>query len=459
MKKIIIPRKDHEVYFFPKPENVKNNKQLQLYITENMEKTHPAFSVKSKIDIRSLTINEKNWLMITVMEEEVLAEYLILNNRSKFYTNTSILIDKKGFVNNGLNIIDDEKIGFDTEKDEPVSIPLEINENIEIQELKEELKTVSSWRSLFKKKTPGWVITAAGICAPVILFILILLLNGNQVNNKNTAVAIRSQTRGNTDDILSEKFVPPILELLATISADIVSAGGQILQWQCDEDNTPYMTVQLQGIDILNIYRLFNEYEYAVLQDIQEIRYGDNEPYITVILNIDKTRYITERIKAFPVNDMTFSMITELSGALINSGVSVISETLPAAGNGYLFYTINYSAMDWNLVRSLEIISDTCDKYNFLVKNFGVNTVNNRFNISCTLAYRDNEKYYGFILGNDKYYIPLAFGDVFDFYAVEYLSADSLEYNEPVIGSISDNSGRRTFFRSAVDGKIQVRVE
>jgi hypothetical protein len=467
MKKLIIPRKDHEVYFLLKPETVKNNKQLQLYVTDKMEKMHPAFSVKSKTDIKQIGMDNTldssvQWLIITVMEEDILTEYRLLNNHSIFFLYFSIMVNKKDFIHNGMHTIDDEIIGFDSEKKEPVSIPLETKENNEEQKLMDELENIPMRHAVFRKKLPVWIMPAAGICFLAIIMLLTASFNNNSGNNANKAtkdISYQSQTLNKTETSKLKETIPSPIEILSSMSADVVDLEGTILQWQCNTDIDPFMIIQLQGIDVLNVYHLFSQYKYTQLQDIQEIRYGDNEPYITIFLNADKSEYASLPIMAFPAHDVTFPVITELSGILKDNDIFIMSETLPAAANGYLAYSINFSATDLNLISSLEIITAICNNYKLQVKNLDINISNKRFHVNCTLSYCNDENFPNIALGNDKYYIPLAFGYSWENPAVEYSTLDVIEYEKPIIGSIMDDSGKRTFFRDTADGKIQVRVE
>ena len=462
MKKIIIPRKDHEVYFIPRPESVKNKKELERYITEKMEKLHPAFSLNSQIDSKLIIINNSHWLMLTIMEESVLAEYRILNQNALLFTNTSIKIHRKDFLHDGIRTIDDEKIGFDTVKNEPVSFPLDSSEFNSPQKLQSYLQSVSMRSAVFKKKLPAWSIFAAGLSLLLVLLALLFARNGLEKSNRQLAVILPDNSEQFTqiDEPVIRKHIPPSIEILAAMAVDIFNTRGRILHWQYNEDGDPFMIIQLQGIDLVSVYRIFGEYKFIQLQDIQEIRYGDNEPYITVFLNANKAEYITSTPEAFPLYDFTFPMITELSGALKAIDVSMLAETLPAAGNSYLHYSISFSAVDWNLIRALENIAHICEKYSLQVKNLDISISGNRFFASCTLAYCNTVSHSTVVLGNEKYYIPLAFGYTQEENSVIVgFSTDGTENVSPVIGSIRDTSGKTVFYRDTADGKIQVRVE
>ena len=464
MKKVIIPRKDHEVYFLPEPGNIKNDKQIQQYVNTQMEKLHPAFSFRTQTDIKRILLNGKEWLMVTVMDEELLAEYRVLYGRSYFFTNTSIMAGGKNFTINGIQVTDDEKIGFDADKNEPVSVPLEKDSGRQKQVKKNE--KISKRYSVFRKKTPAWRVPAisAGLFVPLILFAIVIIGNfwetietSKTVSIPSTAVTEQTEPELEINKLETPlKTVPPSIEILASVAADVVSAGGKILNWHSNIDSGPFMIIQLQGINIVNVRSIFGSYGFALLEDVQEIKYSGNEPYITAFLNMDKKGYTAVPVIPFPIQGFTFPMIGELSNLLGNIDIVIISENLPAAGNNYLDYTINFQAVGWNLIRSLEIISSFCTRYALQVKRLDIQISGTSFfTASCTLSHCDTGYVREVILGNEKYYIPAAFGFLAE--EKEEIVEDTL--NIPVIGSIKDSSGITTFFRGITDGKIQVRVE
>lgn len=458
MKKLILPRKDHEVYFLLKPQAVVNNRQLQEYCSSQMEKLHPGFSVSAKTDIKHIYINNAHWLMVTVMEEELLAEYRILNANTVFYTNTSIVTQDKDFLINGIRTVDDESIGFDSQKNVPVSVPLEIKDPA-VRQLSGELKNVPMRHGVFNQKLPKWVLAAASVFMALVIALVSLSVFTKQAlhNTRMTESALPITLRANEYAETVKQTVPSPLETLSRIAVDTVNAGGKLTQWQCNADREPYMTLQIHGISLSGVYGIFSRYEYMLLQDIQEIRYGENEPDITVFLNINAAEYEATQIKTYPMQDFTFPMITELSGALKNNGIAIVTETLPAAGNGYLAYTITYTASDRNMIRSLDILADTCNKYALQVRTFDVRIDNNsRFTVACTLSPSAAVEHKTIAIGNEKNYLPAAFGYIQE--EPKFIESVILP-GKPVIGSISDGSGRIVFYSSSSEGKIQVRTE
>ena len=474
MNKVIIPRKDHEVYFLPLPDELKT-RQIPVFAAEQMEKLHPAFSSSSLLDLQQLIFGKKRWIMATVMNAGTLTEYKILEKGKTFYTNTSIAVRRKDFLQNGINTIDDERIGFDAEKNEPVSIPDEPAKgldcpgslpdliNRQIPELETELKTIPSRFSVFGKKLPKGRIAAVTVITALMVFLTSAFSITKQEKKAmpepktNTLLPVTP-----TEPERETKYLPFSIEILAEISSYIVKAGGKMTQWQYNGDIQPLVTIQLQGINALAAYEICDLLEYVYLEDIRDIRYINGEPHITLHISAG-TSYSTFTAGMFSGQNSTLSMIAELTGTLRQQGVSIVSEGLPGAGNGNLFYTITYTAKDRNLIQSLETIADTCSRYSLWVNNMdiSISSDDTRFSVACTLSH-NYETSPAITLPGEKDKIPAAFGYREPRVPVAAPVIKEIPKNEiepPVIGSIKDGGGNTVFYRDTDNGKIQVRVE
>jgi len=54
--KIIIPRKDHEVYFIISPEGIKR-RDAQYMIYDKLSELHPGFNATTRVDIKTIELN------------------------------------------------------------------------------------------------------------------------------------------------------------------------------------------------------------------------------------------------------------------------------------------------------------------------------------------------------------------------------------------------------------------
>ena len=453
MKKMIIPRRDHEVYFIKRPENIKT-KMLRPFVIEQLDRLHPGFSASSCVDIQKCAFNGTRWIMATVMEAETLAEYRILHKNTAFYTNTSITVHKKEFLRCGINIMGDERIGIDTEKNEPVSVPLEADKGSNLPNMPSDLKTIPLKHGVFGKKTVRRNIAAIAACA-AFLCLFLTVFNSSR-KESNGAVFIEAMP----EPAAELKYLPQAIEILANISADLVEAGGKMESWQYNEDLDPFLIIRMKGIDVLAAHTIFAHYDYFLPQEIREVLYNGGEPYLTVNVNVKRAGYAQNAAGIFPSQGFILPVIAELAGDLLRRGISIASEVLPAAAAGSNFYTVTYTANDRDLIQSLDIITSYCDKYALRIKRMDISITsdNNRFNVICSLAQCGISSQMYTLTGNKKEKIPAAFG-----YresapaAVEMTTTPETSPQTPVLGTIRDRSGNMLFYRDTNDGKIKVR--
>jgi len=451
MSKILIPRRDHEVYFIPAPQKLKT-KMTQAFVAEQLGKLHPGFTSASALDIRQIVLNGKHWIMATVMEAEILAEYKILHKGAVFFTNTSIAVHEKGFAENGLKTIDDELIGFDTEKDTPVSIPLEcVNNDLENKPAR--LKNIPSKRGVYSKETPRWLTVAMPSVMVLLLLFPAIMVGTSKKKIEVPPVIVQPEP------VAEPKYLPFATETLARFSSDVAQAGGKISRWQYNEDSEPFVVIQMHGLDALTLHHICGQYNYILLQDIQDVKYIDGEPHFTVSLNTVKPDYSIITAGTFGTQGFTLPIVAELTDDLRRQDVLIVSETLPTAGD--IFYTVTYSARGKNLVSSLETINVYCGKYPLWVKKLDVsiNSESNRFTVICSFSQTEIPNNTIPVLGNEKEKIPAAFG--YREPAPPPVAMDTrvpeIKPEAPVVGSINDGSRRVIFYRDTDDGKMKIR--
>jgi hypothetical protein len=449
--KKIIPRKDHEVYFIPMPKEFKSY-TAQQFVFDALSELHPVFSATTRVDIQTLIFNESRWFMVTVMESETLAEYQIMWQGAVFYTNTSILVHTKDFIHNAPRIIDDELIGFDTEKNKPVSVPLDAVGTTAVQSLLEDIKYISSRHGVFVKRMPKWFITT--ILVVVVLFTSIPLVNyfynRKAIQPKNTV----AQTDEQVTEII---YIPSAITMLAKVSEYFTQANGEIQQWQYNENIDPYIVLQCKGISVLTAHAIFNQLEYTDLQDIQDVRYIDEIPYLTVALNIKRNVYSLPVSTQFLIQNIA-SISAELTEALHNQNIIIVSETLPATSNNYSLYTMTYTAGGWNLVNSMETIVQLCKNYTLRVKslNIAISSDKNIFTVTCGLSSNEKQDVFVPMLVVEKDKIPIAFGYKPNRQSTITVQTQQKPRESSVIGTIKDLNGETIYFYNP-EGKIQIR--
>jgi len=471
MKKIIIPRRDHEVYFIPVPK-VLGPKQTRSFAAAQMEKLHPGFSVEAALDIKRLVFNKARWVMVTVMEAETLEEYRVLHRGARFFTNTSIAVYRKDFITGGIRTIGDERIGYDHENGSPVSIPLEsgVHESRQPEQdgssRSKALKAVPARCGVFAKKKQAWRVTAMIVCAlaPLPLLFFPAAKGADEMAGVPFAVNVPE-----SPPVL--KYPPPAIEIISEFSTALVGAGGKITRWRYNESASPLIVIEMRGIDVLSLRNIITQYDYVVLEDISDIRYIDGESQFIVFLNAVRNGYMTPPTGTFFSQNFSLPIFTDLTGEFRRNGISVISETLPSDENGNALYTVTYTAKDRTLTRSMEIIMAITDKYPVRVKvmEISLGGEGSLFTVVCSLSQFDAPRYATRSLGDEKDKIPKAFGytepappppvpkavAALAPVQVQELQAPQTPPSEvSVVGTIRDDRGQTLFYREAGDGKI-----
>jgi hypothetical protein len=259
--------------------------------------------------------------------------------------------------------------------------------------------------------------------------------------------------------------LPSSIEMLGTISTHVVNAGGKILRWRYSDNSVPLMGMELQGINTLEAHDIFNQLEYASIEDIRDVRYIDGNPHYTIHANAEKSTFSILTAGIFPGQNLVIPMIIDLTNAFRRQEISIISEVLPTDANGNHSYSVTYTSKDWNLIRSFEIIDYTCIKYRLMVKDLevAINSENNRFTVVCSLSPCDTPVNVVTDLGGINK-IPAAFGYkeprltiVPKFVEEPIIEPEPVNY-QFIVGSIRDADSRTVFYRETRDGKIQVKV-
>jgi hypothetical protein len=506
MKKMIIPRSDHEVYFIPLDDGLNDggvpSRELRPFILERLDSLHPGFSSALALDLKLFVFEKKRWAMATVMEAETLAEYKILHRRTVFYTNTSIAAHGKDFINSGVNAIWDELIGFDREKNAPVSIPREASslqglstpKGLGKESGKEDarslsgnagtacdhLKKLPSRYGVFGQRTLRQLLQSfprrriAAIAAGfALLFIpLVFFVGGKAAVKTAEAEPYVPFMEALTEP--EESLLPGALEILARFSSDLIdarslpgSSGGKMSRWHYDEEGGSLIAIQISGVSVLTLQQIFKSYDYLVFEDVKEVQYSEGEPFLTALLNRKKKEYTRNTAAASQSRDISFPAVAALADDLIRQKISIVSEALPTAANNS--YTVSYTAKDKNLLTSMELINALCDEREFKVKRLDVsingehNGERSLFSVVCTLAPSDSAQP-GSVNSNRPAEgagkipagkIPEAFGykEAKVFQAAVKPPEKSQE--QPVVGSIKDNNRQIVFYRDSGDGKIK----
>jgi hypothetical protein len=454
--KKIIPRTDHEVYFIPRPAAL-SAKRMRTVVYDALGELHPGFTAAAVVDMQPLSFNTQRWIMATVMDGETLAEYRILHTGAALYTNTSLLVHDQAFLTNGVNTVDDERIGFDADAGTPVSVPLGKADGGNNQTLAGTLKRAPRRYGVFGRKTPPYRIAAAaaGLTALLAASLGFIFSRQAQVQpvTASPAAALAAASGAEQADVIPT-LMPPAITILAEVSAHIANTNGQMTAWRYAEGGDPCITIQCRGVPVQTVHAIFGEIAYIALQDMRDVRYIDGVPQFTVFADANRADYTWPEYTAFPGQSESLAITSALIDLLHSQKVAVVTETLPGAGSA--LYTVTYTAEDWNLIRSLEILEQVCAQYVLRLSGMDLAISGDRrlFTVTCALARSETSSDSASLT---KQAIPIAFGYKPPPRTVESPPEETVPIEEPaVVGSIEDDTGKKIFFRDT-DGKMKIR--
>jgi hypothetical protein len=466
-KRILIPRKDHEIYFIRFPANIKR-KNLSRYISDKLLESHPGYSSSSVFDFKNVKIDKTVWLMITVMENEILTEYRILNPGAAFFTNTGILVYGRDFINRPKYYFSTETIGYNKETGEPVSLPYINHENITTLEneeyISQKINSIKTRYSVYRKSD---LLILYIFLAAISVFSLSLLVYwkfqppGSEIPGQ-TASAEAVET-------IEVKTTPSPFMMLAEISHSVLQTNGTIYQWQYNENNDPSFILSINGSDTTEIYESLRSYSYLKPNNISEVQYISGNPAYTLTLSLINAQYSVPQYRAFRGREDILPALSLLRTNFSKLKAEIISETLPSETNRYSVCTLNAGCEAEDFITALEAVEDILFKESMRIQfiNLSLNTEKDVFNFTFSFAPVDTVNYSPSLINEYKETIPVAFGyrkvipkavPVFTQKArpVE-LVPETLEYTK--IGKIINEEGGSIIYFRNKEGKIITREE
>jgi hypothetical protein len=355
-KKLLIPRRDHEIYFIPFKNELKK-KEYPSYIQENLYHLHPGFSESSAYDTQKIILDKKPWFMVSVMVQGVLTEYRISNPYVSFFTSTCLLVRQKKFTESEAYNFPDEQIGYNKVKHEPFSLPIALgdqkasHDNNTILSL---LKKAPGGYRVFPKKSPQLPLLAA--CTVVVMLIAFLFL----YNFKRPPVINKEETASVT---AAYKEMPSPLQMFAAIACVLHNDGGVILQWQYDRMQDPAFIISLEGIEPNSLPAVFDSLRYVTFDSISDIKYADNIPQYTLYLSFNESAFITPVYFNMENQEDIFPILDNFHSDLNKHHVLFLTEALPTERNGFDACSMAISCPPDELTSVMETIENILSIY------------------------------------------------------------------------------------------------
>jgi hypothetical protein len=308
--------------------------KLARFVSDKLHELHPGFSASSVFDTQRVTLDQKRWLLVTVMEQPFLTEYRVLNPGAVFFTATGLLVRSPHFTEQPPHTFSTEIIGYDKETEKPVSVPRNEPENSAPDghdSISSLLKSTPVRYGIFNKPQ-----------SPLFFVIpLVLLLAGIGI----AAIAgylknapHKEPVPDITEPPVEWQSLPSPFAQLADIAAIVLDTGGTIMQWNYNESADPACTIDITGSEAAQIFDAVPMAAYARLNGISEIHYTQGNPAYTVTLSIPQDPYVSSSYTLFSGQEQAFAILTSLRTGISSPDspviARIISETLPSYANG-----------------------------------------------------------------------------------------------------------------------------
>lgn len=323
-RKVLIPRKDHEVYIPPLPDGLSTRKrELRRFAREKLPELHPGFSPFTEYDVRLLTANKKRYALITVMERDALVEYRLEHPKSFFFTATALLLRVSG---SGPGDYEGERIGFRPEDGEPVSEPL--GESGAASGAPSAfpaalLKTARPVDAVFRKK------------APALVFLLPLLPLLFAVIFFTSRLPVGSEAAAEPDETAPPAPARPgAVAILAGTAEALVASGGVLSQWKYDEAANPAIFISTEGAAPEKLLDFFKALTYMRIETLSDIQYQGSSPSYTLAAALDLSGYAEAAYRNPESSEALLAVASLVRAELTKAGANITSESLPNHGAG-----------------------------------------------------------------------------------------------------------------------------
>jgi hypothetical protein len=361
VRKLILPRKDHECYFIPLPEKPVRKKILCEYINKNLKERHPGFSDNSAVDIKKISIDGKKWLLLTVMEKAILTEYKTLHPHTVLFTMTSILANVKNFAGHRDYVSATEIIGYNKETKTPFSLPLAEDEAGSSKRLTSypSAKKIAWKCSVYKSKHKG--LKAATALVVSLAFVLTISF-ASFASQKEAAAITEPQRNPLVKETEPENLhLPSSLAILADTVAVVLSNGILIKQWQYDESDSVPLLISLRGGEPEKIRGSFLEKDYIGSCFVSEIKYENSIAVYNLSLFF-KDKYALPRRQSFTNQELPLSIFAKIRNTILSLKASILAEMPPEDTGDTNYASLSLESPVDSIVQVLNIIERTLNE-------------------------------------------------------------------------------------------------
>jgi hypothetical protein len=379
-EKVLVPRKDHEIYIVPSPGRPRGP-ALARFASESLAALHPGFSGSSVFDTRLLSRANGTFLVITVMEKPVLAEYRLLHPRASFFTATSLLFDADGGGTAPPLELAGERVGI-TDSGEPFSLPQATPgpaREDEEERVLTLLKKAAARRGLFRKRSRAPLLAALGAALALLAAGTVYLLNAARPPPAPPAEAP------------PEKLpLPSVFGTLHAMAETVSKIDGTLLRWSYDENAVPQVLAAIAGPEAERLIAAAGGIPHIALSGISNVRYDGGKARYDAAFLFRSDDYILPRTRLPENGDTAIAALSAARAGITRAGASVSSETIPMPENGFAA-SIHFSGGRNAAEGAFSALEKDLPQYGARVSRLSVSREEGRFEIALAFVPAERE--------------------------------------------------------------------
>jgi hypothetical protein len=317
-KAVLIARNDHDVYFVELlPSDRQSPRALALLAGKALLERYPGFSRETAFDFGVVRTRERRWLMVTAIERRELDGYRRVAPFRRLATATSALVRDRRFFELPVSRYGDELIGYNAERDEPVSQPLTERDvgspegSVDIAKAARRFRAAVFPRPSRNARLRAFPFAIAAFAAALIAVAALVCAGFGNPAGSQASLTDTGLTAGLPGSGTESVSFPGACRALVDISSALLSARGTLDAYSYDETADRPVRVEVRGCDPLELGDALSRIAYLSKPEYGRIEYDGTVPrFELAFAAVDGVRNPTAREgKTVPSDEIFLSVL------------------------------------------------------------------------------------------------------------------------------------------------------
>lgn len=313
-----IARIDHDVYFAELlPSDRRSPRALAALAGKTLLERYPGFSRETVFDFSVVPTRGKRWLMVTAMERRELVGYRNAAPFRRLATATSAIVRDRRFLDLPVSRYGDELVGYDAERDEPVSLPLTERDaglpegSVDIGKAACRFRAAVFPRPSRRARLRAFPYAVAALAVTLIAVASLVCAGFGNPGGSPASLTDTGLTAGLSGNEGESVSFPGGCRALVDISSALLSARGSLDSYSYDETADRPVRVEVRGCDPLELASALSRIAYLSKPEYGRIEYDGSVPRFEIAFAaVDGVRFPTARDgSAAPADEAFLSVI------------------------------------------------------------------------------------------------------------------------------------------------------